>query len=161
VEGQTTAAQRVTDLKAQLAEAEAAAAPGPMTDKPAEGDGTRPQDGQPTATAEGTGAIAAAPASAAGEPAGAAALPTGAEVPAEKPPAVLDLLKQAHDEAINAGEGAQPGQHHFIETLRTVAERLVADGRIVEADLLTPAESGKVHAALIKVVGELLGKIHL
>jgi hypothetical protein len=181
-----TAAQRVTDLEAQLvaarqaAEAEAAAgAPTPevkdaateaakdagATDAQAEqaaaqavaqtlpggapaapltppaaapvapGDGTRPQDGQAgVATAEGTGAVQAAPAADA--------------VPEHKP--VLELIKEL---------GPPESPHGFIENLRTVAQRLETDGRLVVTDIVGGPEANKLTATLVKVVGELVSKL--
>jgi hypothetical protein len=159
MEGQQTAAQRVTDLQAQLAEAEHAAAAeaaakpadatpagAPTTDaektaaelaaaQAAVQDPAAAQAAEPPATAQGTGAIAAAPAEA-------------AAAPEAKP--VLDLIKEL---------GAPESPHGFIENLRTVADHLEADGRIVGADLLGAGEVNKITATLVKVVGEIVGKL--
>lgn len=158
MEGQTEAAdQRVADLKQQLAAAEADAAAEDAAEQaagePAPGDGTRPQDGQPPATAEGTGAIAPAPDA------------PPADAPAEPQPSVLELLDQAAKTAAQEQQDAgaptdATSPHSFLEHLRTVAGELETAGRITEADLLTQTEAPQVQATLIKLVGDLVGKVN-
>lgn len=49
--------------------------------------------------------------------------------------------------------------HTFVSNLRVIAEELKADGKLVEADFLTPAEQSGVTAVLVKLVGEIAEKI--
>lgn len=145
-----TAAQRVTDLQAQLAAAEAEAAAEAGGAKPAdspvpavaaaeqaaEGDGKQAAEGQPAPTAEGTGSVAAAPEAAAA---------------VEQPKGILEALKE-----LPASEGSP---HDFIERLRAVAGQLVEDGQLVEADLVGPAEARVLNSTVIRLVGELVAKL--
>lgn len=63
---------------------------------------------------------------------------------------IVDQLKELPDEG---------SPHAFVSNLRTIAEELKADGKLVEADFLTPAEQSGVTAVLVKLVGELAAKI--
>jgi hypothetical protein len=138
-------------LRQQLADAEAreaaedaaesinAPAGGAAAAAVAPGDGTQASQGQPAATAEGTGAIAAAD-------------PAATEQAAPEP-TVLELLAQHHQAA---DEPTSP--HAFIDNLRSVTTELDGEGRILEGDLVSSTEQGKLTAVLVKLVGELAGK---
>lgn len=118
----------------------------------APGDGTRPQDGAASPTAEGTGSAVVPP-----NPATGAALPTDANPPA--PPTVLELLADARKTAQEGSPDATAeSPHAFIEQLRDVSTQLQADGRLTTADQVSSTEAPALNATVVKVLGELVGK---
>lgn len=48
-----------------------------------------------------------------------------------------------------------------VGKVRKLATRLLDEGKILEGDLLTPAESGAVNSVLVKAIDELIAKVGL
>lgn len=70
---------------------------------------------------------------------------------------VVSLVDQLKSAATATVSGASP--HGFLEGLRDVAETLVSDGKIVEADIVSPGEAGRVTATIVKLLAEVVTKL--
>lgn len=164
-------AAHITELEAKLAAAEAkiAAAPAPPAAPAA------PETSVPVTTPPPVEAVpvplppeiaAKAPDTPGGLPAleaehaekQAAAAQAAAQAPAPVPAEpsstpVLDVIK--------AVDAATSGAGGFIGTIRKAAEQLVAEGKLLEADLLSPGEAQAVNATAINLIGELIKKAGL
>lgn len=155
----------ITSLQDQLKAAEAAKAQlAPPTPPPTEDPVPPPPVATPAAPAAEYPAPDPAPPAvdpeqAANTPGGAAAVAAQAAPAAEEPappaaPAaasatpILDALKST-------------GIGDFVTNVRKVSQKLLDEGQILEGDLLTPGESHAVNSTVIKLIGELIGKVGL